>query len=138
MKKYAMLLLACTFMFSVAINAQDRENNGGRQGGNTEVRQQVTPEKRAEKLAKDLSLTDAEKAKVVELYKKQDVDMTKFRSEVNRDTPDFRTKMKEFRESQDAELKAIIGDEKFQKMQTQRQEQRQNMQNRGGGANRNN
>ena len=138
MKKYAMFLLAGALMFSVANNAQvkkERGNNGGRQGGNTEVRQQLTPEQRAEILAKDLNLTTDEQTKVAELYKKQEVDSKKFRSEVNRDNPDFRTKMKEFRDAQDAELKAIIGVEKFEKLQAQRQEQRKNMPNRGGGNN---
>jgi len=81
-------------------------------------------------MAKALSLTDAEKAKVQEVYEKNDVIFTKFRSEVKRDDPDFRVKFKALRDAQDADLINAIGKEKFEKWQKLQAERRQNMNNK--------
>ena len=126
MKKYAMLLLVGAFMFGVSAMAQEQVPQG-KKGMGSEVKQAPTPEKRAERLAKDLSLTDAEKAKVQELYVKQDANLEKFKSEVSKENPDFKKKMKDFRDSQDAELSAVIGAEKFKQLQTIREERKQKM-----------
>lgn len=126
MKKYAMLLLVGAFMFGASAIAQEQAPKR-KKGAGSEVRQAPTPEKRAEKLAEELSLADAEKAKVQELFVKQDAESEKFKSEVNKENPDFKKKMKEFRESQDAELSVVIGAEKFQQLQTIREERRQKM-----------
>ncbi len=80
-------------------------------------------------MAKDLGLTDAEKAKVQEVYEKNDVIFTKFRSEVSRDSPDFREKFKALRDAQDAEIVSIIGKEKFETWQKLQAERRQRMNN---------
>lgn len=126
MKKYAMLLLVGAFMFGVSAIAQEQAPQG-KKGAGSEVRQAPTPEKRAERLAKDLSLTDDEKVKVQELYVKQDANLEKFKSEVSKESPDFKKKMKEFRDSQDAELSAVLGTEKFKQLQTIREERKQKM-----------
>jgi len=131
MKKYAMLLMASVFMLSVSITAQDQpstEKRGERKEFKQGARPQVSPEKRAEKMATDLGLTAAEKANVQTLFEKQDVAIEKFKSEVNKESDDFRPKFRELRKSQDAELKTVIGEEKYQKLQTIRAEQRQKMQ----------
>jgi len=131
MKKYAMLLMASVFMLSVSITAQDQpstEKRGERKEFKQGDRPQVSPEKRAEKMATDLGLTAAEKANVQTLFEKQDVAIEKFKSEVNKESDDFRPKFRELRKSQDAELKTVIGEEKYQKLQTIRAEQRQKMQ----------
>jgi len=52
---------------------------------------------------------------------------TKFRSEVSRDSPDFREKFKALRDAQDAELISIIGKEKFETWQKLQAERRQKM-----------
>jgi len=90
-------------------------------------RQQLSAQVRAENLAKDLSLTDVEKAKIQVLYEKHDSIFNKFRSEVNRESPDFREKFKVLRDAQDTELESIIGKEKFQTWQTMRADRRQKM-----------
>ena len=131
MKKYAMLALATVLMFSLSIMAQEQQPAPkGERGAGKEFRQggqRMSIEERVAKMATDLSLTDTEKASVKTLMEKQEVANQKFRSENDRESPDFRTKFKEFRTAQDAELKAVIGEEKFQKLQTMRAEQRQKM-----------
>ena len=76
MKKYGMLAIAAIFMFSMAIMAQDptppQGQNGPRREFNQNGRTQATPQVRAERLAKQLSLTDDQKAQVQAMYEKQD------------------------------------------------------------------
>ena len=136
MKKYAMLLMASLLMLSLTVSAQDQPNPEKR-GEKKEFKQgdrpQASPEKRAEKMAKDLGLTATEQANVQALLVKQDAAIEKLKSEVNKESDDFRPKFRELRKSQDAELKTIIGDEKYQKLQTFRAEQRKKMQERGDG-----
>lgn len=133
MKKYVKLALASVFFFSMSVMAQDQiptpANNGTQNGMRQGPRQQASAQLRAERMAKDLSLTDAEKAKVQEVYEKNDVLFTKFRSEVSRESPDFREKFKALRDAQDAELEKAIGKEKFQTWQKLQAERRQKMNN---------
>jgi hypothetical protein len=127
MKKYAMLLMTGFFMFGLSVSAQMQSGtrpNAGERQERAQGRQQQTPEQRAESVARDLNLSDAEKTKVTELFVKQNANTVKFRADVNRDSPDFRQKMTDFRAAQDAELEALIGKEKFQQLQTIREERR--------------
>jgi periplasmic protein CpxP/Spy len=123
MKKYVRLVLASMFILSMSAMAQQQVPPPGQNG----MRQQIPAKVRAENMAKDLALTDAEKAKVQEVYEKNDVIFTKFRSEVSRDSPDFREKFKALRDAQDAELISIIGKEKFETWQKLQAERRQKM-----------
>jgi Spy/CpxP family protein refolding chaperone len=127
MKKIAKLVLASLFIFCMTAIAQEQTtppaNPAGQSGMRQGQRQQLSAQVRAENMAKDLSLTDAEKAQVQEVYEKNDVLFTKFRSEVTRDSPDFREKFKALRDAQDADLIKVIGQEKFatwQKLQAER------------------
>jgi len=129
MKKYAKLVLASLFIFSMTAIAQDQTppppppNPAGQSGMQQGPRQQLSAQVRAENMAKELNLTDAEKTKVQEVYEKNDVIFTKFRTEVSRDSPDFREKFKALRDAQDADLIKVIGQEKFatwQKLQAER------------------
>jgi len=134
MKKYAKLVLASVFLFSMSVMAQEQTPPAVKTGGQNEMRQgprqQMSPQLRAENMAKELDLTDVEKAKVQEVYEKNDVIFTKFRSEVSRDSPDFREKFKALRDAQEADLVNVIGKEKFQRWQTIRAERRQKMNNK--------
>lgn len=134
MKKYAKLVLASLFLFSLTIMAQEQAPSAPKAGGQNEMRQgprqQMSPQLRAENMARDLNLTDAEKAKVQEIFTKNDAIFTKFRSEVNRDSPDFKEKFKALRDAQDAEIMNAIGKEKFQTWQSMQAERRQKPNNK--------
>jgi periplasmic protein CpxP/Spy len=126
--------MASVFMLSVTLTAQEQitpEKKGEKREFRQGDRPQVSPEKRAKKMATDLGLTATEKANIQALFEKQDVAIEKFKSEVNKESDDFRPKFRELRKSQDAELKSVIGEEKYQKLQTIRAEQRQKMQENG-------
>ena len=124
MKKYLKLALASVFFFSMTAMAQAPQ--GGFGGG---MRQQQPPKERAEAMAKDLSLSDADKAKVQAVFEKNDEKMTKFRTEVTRDSPDFREKFQALRDEQNADLIAVVGKEKFETYQKLQAERREKMMN---------
>jgi periplasmic protein CpxP/Spy len=130
MKKYATLFLAALFLFSMSAMAQEQTppaaNPTGQNGMNHGPRQQLSAQVRAENMAKDLTLTDVEKTKVQEVFEKNDVIFTKFRTEVSRDSPDFREKFKALRDAQNADLIKVIGQEKFDTYQKLQAERRQN------------
>jgi len=137
MKKYAKLVLASVFFFSLSVMAQEQAPPQGRNGGPNEMRQgqgqgqrqQQTPQMRVDNMAKDITLTDVEKAKILVVFQKNDSIFTKFRTEVSRESPDFREKFKTLREAQDKDLEAVIGTEKFQAWQRIRAERRPPMNN---------
>ncbi len=115
MKKYVVVLFSMLFVLTVVSAQQQAEPKKGNM---------PTIENRVEKMATDLGLNATEKASLKVLFEKQEADMKKFRDETNRDSPDFKDKMKEIRKKQTAELKALLGDEKFAKLEAQREEQR--------------
>ncbi|GAB1415075.1 hypothetical protein MASR2M117_04810 [Paludibacter sp.] len=80
----------------------------------------VTPEKRAEFLAKQLELSDAEKAKVQALFEKQDVKIKQRQEQMQKLREEHLATMETERKANEAELIKIIGNEKFQKMQAQK------------------
>ncbi len=123
MKKYGMLIFSLVFMFSLALSAQEQTPQQGNKG----ERKQVTAQMRAERLAKDLSLTDDQKAKVQAVYEKNDADFAKLRSETDKTSPDFRTKMKALRDSQNEDLKSIVGPEKWAQLQKMNADRQQKM-----------
>jgi len=127
MKKYGMLVMAFAFIFSLAVSAQDQVPQGGergprpemRQGGN---RQQMTPQMRAENMAKQLDLTADQKAQVQALYEKQNAEREKKMADAKAEGGDMRAKFEAERKAQDTELEKIIGPEKMKKLQDMRAE----------------
>lgn len=131
MKKYAMLVLAGTFLFNVATIAQDQTPPQGRKGEKKEFKRsdkmQLSPEKRAERMAEKLGLTDAEKTKVQALFVKQDLKRDQQQAEVKKLRDEHIAKFENERKSQDAELEKIIGKDKFQKLENERVERKAEM-----------
>ena len=115
MKKNLVVLLSFVLVFTAMVFAQEKNNQKGKA---------PSVEQRVEKMASDLSLSATEKANLQILFVKQDADMKKFRSETNKDNADFKDKMKEIRKTQESELKVVIGEAKFTKLQTIRAEQK--------------
>ena len=69
MKKYAMLVVASMFMFNVATTGQEQTRPQDKKGERNESKQderlQVSPEMKAEKMAKKLGLTETDRKSVV-------------------------------------------------------------------------
>lgn len=109
MTKKLFLAFSMVLFFSFTSFAQDA--SVAKKGNNSGL------DKRVEKIVTDLGLNESQKTAITTLYAKQWEDMKKFRTEnSDKESPDFKAKQKEFRAVQDAELKAVIGDEKFQKL----------------------
>jgi Skp family chaperone for outer membrane proteins len=115
MKKYAIFMFAALLMFASTMKAQENKEKKAK-GPSIEVR--------IEKMATDLALTDAEKATVKTLLEKQDAEKKQFMKDNDKESADFKPKMKELQKKQSAELKVAIGDEKFQKLQALRAEEK--------------
>lgn len=124
MKKYVTLVLAAALTISMATVAQDQTPPPARKGERKEIKPidkfQVSPEKRAEKMSKELGLTDAEKAKVQALFVKQAAARSKDKAEMEKLKKEHMAKFEAERKAQDAELEKIIGKEKFLKLEKER------------------
>ena len=131
MKKHGMFLMAVGMMFYMAVSAQDQSSQTENRPPRQEMRQQQTPQVRAERLAKQLGLTDDEKTKVQALFEKQNADREKMRSEgTNLTREQMRTKMDEMRKSEETEMQKILTPEHFKKYQDLRKEQMEKMKQR--------
>lgn len=108
MKKYAIFMFSALLMFASTLNAQEKKDKKGK-GPSIEMR--------VEKMTTDLGLNNAEKSNVKTLLEKQEVEKKQF-SNNNKESTEYKPKMKELQKKQNDELKAIIGDTKFQKLQT--------------------
>jgi len=133
MKKYGMLALATIFMLSMSVMAQDPMTPPqGRMGEKRDFKQgerpaMITPEKRAEKMAKDLGLTDAQKAEIQALFVKQDAKRQQQMEKGKTMREEMKTKIQDERKANDEELAKILGPEKFQQLQAKRAEHQQKM-----------
>lgn len=116
MKKLIYLAFAAFIMFSVSVSAQGQKAEKKAKG--------PTVENRVDKVATDLNLSVTEKAAVLALFQKQDVEFKKFKSEVEAESPEFKSKLQELRKTQNEELKAVIGKDKFQALQKIRTEEK--------------
>jgi hypothetical protein len=136
MKKYAMLLLAAVFTFSSVITAQEQVSPQGRKGEKKEFKRggtpQVSAEKRAEFMAKQLELTDAEKVKVQELMEKQASKREQHQAEMKKVREEQQLKFEAERKAHKAELEKIIGKEKFQKLETMQSERMERVKSKRG------
>lgn len=129
MKKYAMLVLTSIFMFSTALMAQEQTPPQGKKGEGKEFKHgEMSAQKKAEFMAKQLELTDAEKAEVQALMEKQDAKRKQHQAEVQKMKEEQKAKFEAEQKAQKAELEKIIGKEKFQKLETMRSEKMHKMQ----------
>ncbi|MFA7583384.1 MAG: Spy/CpxP family protein refolding chaperone [Proteiniphilum sp.] len=133
MKRLALMTLAALLTMSFSLMAQQ---NTGKQGQRTEMR--WTAKERSEKMAKQLNLSDEQKAKVEALFEKQDAKRKEMmakqmekRDEMTQDREARRKEMMEMRNQavaeNDAELETIIGKEKMDEWKKVRDEQQKTM-----------
>ena len=133
MKKYAFMIFASLFIFNAAIIAQEMAAPASPpMMMKKEMRIEhhhgiVTPLMRADKMAKTLGLTDAEKAKVKELFEKQDAARIKMADEVYKIKQEMKVKFENARKANEADLEKIIGKDKFEKLQALKTEGKKKM-----------
>lgn len=136
MKKHGMLVLALTFALGLAVSAQDQQPPRPERGPRKEFRQgdhpMMTAKERAEKMAKQLGLSDAEKAKVQALFEKQDAKRKEQMEKGEKMKAEMKEKFEAERKANDDELQKIIGPEKFKKLQDMRTEKMEKMKEKHG------
>jgi hypothetical protein len=86
----------------------------------------MTPQERADQMAKQLALTADQKAKVLELFTQEEKTMPK--PDMQGDREAFRAAMEKRREQRDIKLKGILTEKQFAEYEKQRAQWRQ----RGG------
>ena len=146
MKKTTLLTMILFFAISFTLTAQNRGGNRSRQ--NAQAEQRWTAKNRAENIAKQLNLDEAQKAKIEALFEKQDAkraEQLKLQREKRdralEDRETRREAMRELREQalaeNDAELEKIIGKEKMEQWKTYREDYQKRMRdgNRRAGRN---
>lgn len=120
MKRIVSITIVTVMLLGVlsTVEAQGREMRKGemRQG----KREMMSPEKRAAFMAKQLELSDAEKLKLQALFEKQEAKAIKHREEMKKMREERHLKMIAERTANQAELIKIIGNEKFQELQSKR------------------
>ena len=83
MKKFIMLAMATAFMLSTTVMAQSSLLNkvkDSKEVKQAETNVTASAKTRADKIAKDLKLTDAQKTQVIALFTKQDASIAKLKS----------------------------------------------------------
>jgi hypothetical protein len=130
MKKYFMLALATMMLVGVTIAQQPGHQRGPRDGkgpGREQVRKEMkaemTPQKMVDHIAKQLELTDAQKADLLKHFEKQAAKREEMKQEF--------LKLKEMAEKErlaaQGEVEKIIGPDNFKKLQAKKIEQLQKM-----------
>ncbi len=106
MRKQILFMLMAVLVITFTGTAQDAQKQGNRQ---------PNPKARAEQMAKDLSLTDAQKQQVQALFEDQQVKMKELRQsgETNQDAR--KEELKKLRVEWDKSLEKIIGKENLKK-----------------------
>ncbi len=131
MKKYAMLALATVFMLSFTVMAQDQKPDQGHNWKKDEMKHgdkpMMSPEMRAEKMAKDLGLTAEEKVKVQALFEKQDAKRKEQMEKGEKVRAEMKAKFDAERKANEEELTKIIGPDKFKKLQDMRAQKMEKM-----------
>ena len=112
-----------------------KEGNKGRDWNNNKRSQadlpQITPEKRAESMAKILVLNEAQKGEVQALFEKQDAMRQQQIKKVEEMKEALRSQFAEQRKTNDEALLKIIGQEKFNKFQSMREQRQEKMKEKG-------
>jgi hypothetical protein len=116
MKKYVVFAIVTLFVASISVMAQGPREGRGPQGEKPGKHMMLTPQQRLDQLAKHVELTDAEKARVLELFVKQD----EKRDAIQKEFKKLKEKGEAERKAAEEDLKKIIGSEKYIQLQAER------------------
>ena len=107
---------------------------GGQRGGARGPRQQMTPEAmakaQADNIAEWISVDDKQKQEIYNMYLATAAEQQKISAEQMKLMQELRKRQQEIQAKQEEQLKAIVGEKKYEKYQKQKQAQMQAMQQR--------
>jgi Spy/CpxP family protein refolding chaperone len=132
MKKIGLFLMVTLFAFSNSLFSQNRfiekkyeKGNEFREERREQMKEQLSPKKRAGHLAVDLELTDVQRDKLEALFEKQDKQREEHQAEMKKLREKQMSKMEEQRKANEAEMEKILGPEKFKALQDKRAERKE-------------
>lgn len=113
---------------------QGQAGYGGMRGQRGGMRQQMKPEDmakmQADNIAEWIDMNDAQKQEVYNMYLANAAEQQKLYAEQMKLMQEIREKQQAIQAKQEEQLKAIVGDKKYEKYQKQKQAQMQAMQQR--------
>ena len=134
MKRCAMVALATMLVFSSAITAQNKATKRIVKGEMKELVKNenttINSDKRAEKMATELGLTDSQKADLKALFEKQDAKRVQEMENIKKLREEMKAKAEGERKANDLALAKILGQEKFHKFELLQAERRGEMKGR--------
>jgi hypothetical protein len=126
MKKYAMVVMTTMLMVGFTTMAQNRPPVKNMRGERTELktqkREMVAPEKRAERLAKELELNSTQTSDLKVFFEKQDAKRHEEMENLKKLRAEMKAKKEAERKTDDAALAKILGQEKFHQFELKRAE----------------
>ncbi|ADQ79668.1 hypothetical protein Palpr_1522 [Paludibacter propionicigenes WB4] len=126
MKKYAMVVMTTMLMVGFTTMAQNRPPVKNMRGERTELktqkREMATPEKRAERLAKELELNSTQTSDLKVFFEKQDAKRHEEMENLKKLRAEMKAKKEAERKTDDAALAKILGPEKFHQFELKRAE----------------
>ena len=133
MKKIQFFAIVAMLFIGVDSFAQS-QGYGGQRGGTRGPRQQMTPEAmakaQADNIAEWISVDDKQKQEIYNMYLATAAEQQKISTEQMKIMQELRKKQQEIQAKQEEQIKAIVGEKKYEKYQKQRQAQMQAMQQR--------
>lgn len=137
------------FGLTLSVNSMAQDQQNGNAPANSGFHQRsphmpsISPDKRAARIAKELNLTNEQKAQLQALFEKEKIqmdqkkgqmqqqkaEMDKQRQEMKKQREEMRAQMEEARKAEDAEIRKIVGEEKFKQLVEKREAQKQKMEN---------
>ena len=133
MKKIQFFAIVAMLFIGVDSFAQP-QGYGGQRGGSRGPRQQMTPEAmakaQADNIAEWISVDDKQKQEIYNMYLATAAEQQKISAEQMKLMQELRKRQQEIQAKQEEQLKAIVGEKKYEKYQKQRQAQMQAMQQR--------
>ena len=133
MKKIQFFAIVAMLFIGVDSFAQP-QGYGGQRGGARGPRQQMTPEAmakaQADNIAEWISVDDKQKQEIYNMYLATAAEQQKISAEQMKLMQELRKRQQEIQAKQEEQLKAIVGEKKYEKYQKQRAAQMQAMQQR--------
>ena len=134
MKKIKFFAIVAMLFIGVDSFAQPQGYGGqqGQRGGARGPRQQMTPEAmaKADNIAEWISVDDKQKQEIYNMYLSTAAEQQKISAEQMKLMQELRKKQQEIQAKQEEQLKAIVGEKKYEKYQKQKAAQMQAMQQR--------
>jgi len=139
MKRYAMVVMTTMLMVGFTTMAQNRPPVKNLRGERAELktvkREMATPEKRVERMAKELELNTTQTRDLKVLFEKQDAKRHEEMENLKKLRAEMKTKKEAERKTDDAALAKILGQEKYHQFELKRAERIGEMKGRMMGRN---